>query len=165
MPHNQTERGPRKGTTMRFLPVIFLAGFFLELAVMIAVGQRIGILATILLIVAGGVLGTIVIRAAGLGLADAMRKPVLDRKFATQDAAAHFLLLPAGLLLILPGFVSDIAALALLPQPVRNWLAGKFADKVAVHSTGWQRPPYSGGTVIEGEAVEITGEIEPRRDD
>ena len=150
---------------MRFLPVIFLAGFFLELAVMIAVGQRIGILATLLLIVAGGVLGTIVIRAAGMGLADAMRKPALDRKFATQDAAAHFLLLPAGLLLILPGFVSDIAALALLPQPVRNWLAGKFADKVAVHGAGWQRPPYSGGTVIEGEAVEITGEIEPRRDD
>lgn len=148
---------------MRFLPLLVLAGLFLELAVMIAVGQRIGVLATLLLIAAGGVFGTMVIRAAGLGLAEAIRRPALDRKFATRDAAAHFLLLPAGLLLILPGFVSDLVALALLLPPLRRWLAGKFADKASVHGTAMHGETHDHGTVIEGEAVEITGEIEPRQ--
>lgn len=131
---------------------------------MIAVGQRIGVLATLLLVIGGGMLGSAVIRAAGLGMVDALRRPAMDRRFATREAAARFLLLPAGLLLILPGFVSDAIALALLPAPVRNWLAGKFMANVKVHTAGWQRQTYSTGPVIEGEAVEIEGEIAARPD-
>ncbi len=144
----------------RFLPLVILLGFFLELAVMIAVGQRIGVLATLLLIVGGGILGGAVIRWAGLGLAAALRRPALDRTFATGDAAAGFLLMLAGLLLIVPGFISDVLGLLLLPAPVRQWLAAKFVAKV--RGAGWRRETHSPGEVIEGEAIEIEGEIVDR---
>jgi UPF0716 protein FxsA len=144
------------------LPFLILCGFFLELAVMIAVGRQIGVLATLLLVIGAGILGTGVIRSAGLRMAGALRRPAMNRAFATRDAAAGFLYLLAGMLLILPGFVSDVVALLLLPTVVRRWLAGKliksFKGSVEVQTTrrgGSARPP---GPVIEGEAVEIDDE-------
>ena len=146
----------------RFIPLGLLFGFLLELGVMIAVGQHIGVFGTLLLVIASGMLGGAVVRAAGLGLMETMRQPPRDMKFASRDAAARFLLLLAGLLLILPGFVSDIAAIVLLPAPIRNWLAGRLMANAGIRGTGWQQQPQSrsGAVVIEGEAIEIAGEIE-----
>ena len=104
----------------RFLPLAILGGFLLELAVMIAVGQRIGVLAVIMLVLAAGFLGIGVIKRAGLGLLDALSRPSRDMRFASRDAAERFLLMLAGLLFILPGFVSDLVALVLLPRPIRG---------------------------------------------
>jgi UPF0716 protein FxsA len=146
----------------RFLPLVILLGFFLELAVMIAVGQHIGVLETLLLIAGGGVLGGAVIRWAGLGIVEGLRAPARSGTFATRDAAAGFLFMLAGLLLIVPGFVSDILGLLLLPPAVRQWLAGKFMDKV--RGASWQRHAYDPGNVIEGEAIEIKDEIANRPD-
>jgi UPF0716 protein FxsA len=40
--------------------------------------------------------------------------------------------------LVLPGFLSDIVALALLLPPVRGWIYGSLAGRVSVVSTtGW----------------------------
>ena len=146
----------------RFLPFVILLGFFLELAAMIAVGQRIGVLATLLLIVGGGILGGVVIRWAGMGLVDSLRGPAMDRTFATGHAAAAFLFMLAGLLLILPGFISDVIGLLLLPAPVRQWIAGKLMARM--RNAGWRHEAHGAGTVIEGEAIEIEGEIVNRPD-
>lgn len=145
----------------RLLPFLMLLGLFIELAVMIAVGRRIGVLATLLLIMGSGLLGGAVIRSAGLGLVKALRQPGQGIRFTTLSAAAGFLYLPAGLLLIVPGFVSDIFGLLLLPLPVRAWLAQKLLNKVI--PWGW-REPSGPGKVIEGEAIEIEGEIVNRPD-
>lgn len=146
----------------RFLPLVILLGFSLELAVMIAVGQRIGILATLLLIVGGGIAGGAIIRAAGIGLVEALRRPASSRVFATRDAAAGFLFMLAGLLLIVPGFVSDVLGLLLLPAPVRQWLAGKFMASLVPRAAGWTRERPGTATIIDGEAIEIKGEIAER---
>jgi UPF0716 protein FxsA len=146
----------------RFLPLIILLGFFLELAVMIAVGQRIGVLATLLLIVGGGIAGGAIIRAAGIGLVEALRGPTSSRTFATRDAAASFLFMLAGLLLIIPGFVSDVLGLLLLPAIVRRWLAGKLMASLVVRAAGWTRERPGAATIIDGEAIEIEGEIAER---
>jgi len=143
----------------RYLPLVILGGFFLELAVMIAVGQRIGVLATILLVLASGVLGIAVMKRAGLGLLDALGRPQRNLRFQSREAAERFLLMLAGLLLILPGFISDLVALALLPQPVRAWLADHLMNKVERHGGQWHYETRKSGTVIEGEVVEIEGEI------
>ncbi|HUR43899.1 MAG TPA: FxsA family protein [Aestuariivirga sp.] len=142
----------------RFLPLAILLGFFIELAVMIMVGQRIGVISTLLLIVAGAVLGGSVIRSAGFGLMAALRRPGQSARFATRDAAAGFLFMLAGLLLLLPGFVSDILGLLLLPMAVRQWLAEKLMGKLG--DAVWRREAYSPGKMIEGEAIEIDGRRE-----
>lgn len=140
----------------RVLPLLMLLGLFLELAVMIAVGRRIGILPALLLLLAAGLLGGFVIRSAGLGLVEALRQPGRGIRFTTLSAAAGFLYMLAGLLLMAPGFVSDIIGLLLLPLAVREWLAQKLMNKIPWN---WQRKSYAPGEVIEGEAIEIEGEI------
>ena len=143
----------------RFLPLVILLGFFLELAVIIAVGRQIGVLATLLLIVGGGVAGGAVIRSAGLGLAGAVRAGGM--RVTTEAAAAGFLYILAGLLLIVPGFISDVFGLMLLPARVRLWLARKFMDKIRPAS--WRGHTYP-GNVIEGEAIEIENQSVNRPD-
>jgi len=145
----------------RFLPLVILLGFFVELAVMIAVGRHIGVLATLLLVMGGGVLGGAVIRSAGLGLVDALRQRAGSMGFTTEAAAAGFLYMLAGLLLIVPGFVSDFFGLVLLPAAVRHWLARKFMAKI--RPARWRETPGH-GNVIEGEAIEIENEIVHRPD-
>ncbi len=145
----------------RVFPLMILLGLFLELAVMILVGQRIGVLATLLWVVGGGILGGIVIRSAGLGLVEALRGSSRDLRFTTEAAAAGFLYMLAGLLLIVPGFVSDLLGLVLLPLSVRQWLIAKLMNKIPL---GSRRDSYSPGKVIEGEAIEIEGEIVKRPD-
>ena len=147
----------------RYLPLTILGGFFLELAVMIAVGQRIGVLATIMLVLAAGFLGIAVIKRAGLGLIETLGRPSRDMRFQSREAAERFLLMLAGLLLILPGFVSDMVALVLLPLPVRGWLADHLMTKVERHGGQWHYESRKGHMVIEGEAVEIEGEIVDER--
>ncbi len=136
---------------IRFVTIAMFLGFFLELGLMIAVGRRIGVMATLLAVAGSGALGVMVIRSVGLGMAVTMRQ---NRKFANRDAAAQFLLLPAGVLLIIPGFITDAVGLILLLPPLRRWLAGRLTGTTTVPATS------RGGPVIEGEAVETTDERE-----
>ncbi|MGH6819649.1 MAG: FxsA family protein [Methylocella sp.] len=144
----------------RFLPFLVVFGFLLELAVMIAVGRHIGVLAALALVVGAGALGGAVVRSAGLGLMEALRNPARAQALTTKNAMAGFLYVLAGLLLIVPGFLSDLTGLLLLPAPIRLWLAGKFMESLKARR---QRTSHGAGTIIEGEAIEITDAIETKR--
>jgi UPF0716 protein FxsA len=141
-----------------------IGGFLLELAVLIAVGKSLGVLPTLFLVVGGGIVGAGIMRSAGLGLAGILAAPAIDRQFASREAAARFLYLLAGLLFLLPGFLSDLLAVALLPAPVRRWLADRLMARVWVHAAQAEREAPRDAPVIEGEAIEIHGEIAARPD-
>jgi UPF0716 protein FxsA len=147
----------------RIILFVILGGFFAELAAFIVVGQRIGVIPVILLVILSAALGGSVIRAAGMGLAEAMRRPTGDRAFESRAAASRFLLMLAGLLLIIPGFLSDIAGLILLLPPVRLWLAARLMANVQVRRAHFHQETSPAGPIIEGEAVEIEGNLDDRR--
>jgi UPF0716 protein FxsA len=115
------------------LLLIFAAIPFLEIAVMIKVGQALGFWPTLAMIVASAVLGTYVLYEQGfqvLGRAmEAMARgkppvgPVVDGVFVAL----------AGLLLIVPGFLTDILGLALLIPRVRHAIA-KFSIRRVLRS-------------------------------
>jgi UPF0716 protein FxsA len=105
------------------LLLVFAAIPFLEIALMIKVGQGIGFWPTLLLIVVSAMVGTYVIYEQGFQVLrrtmDAMSRgrppmgPVLD----------GFFILMAGLLLIVPGFLTDLLGLVLLVPPLRHRFA------------------------------------------
>ena len=141
---------------IRYIPLLLLAGFLAELASIIVVGRWLGVLPALGLVVLGAIIGVRVIRSAGMSLAEALRQDPLKR--GPAEGLRRVLLAGAGLLLIVPGFLSDAAALVLLIPWTRQWLALKLAGR-----TWGSRAPRAGpfrGPVIEGEAVEI--EVEPR---
>jgi UPF0716 protein FxsA len=62
-------------------------------------------------------------------------------------------------LLIVPGFLSDVAALLLLLPPVRQLIGARFAGRWSVETAHFRyRPPY-----IDGEAVDISEPLPPDR--
>jgi UPF0716 protein FxsA len=90
-----------------------------EIAAFIVVGNAIGLAATLALVVASSILGFITVRDAGL--------VALLRLERRQDAASILSEVGrkglAGFLLIIPGFLTDIAAFALLAPVIGPWLA------------------------------------------
>lgn len=142
----------------RLLPLLFLAGIAAEIASIILVGDLVGVLATLLLLLGGGVLGVGLMKSAGTNIVAALRGPVQAsslQRGAAGDAMAKVL---AGLLFLIPGFFSDLIGFLLLLPPVRLWLRSKI--RVQSFSTaGPAERRYD--TVIDGEAVEITGEVLP----
>jgi UPF0716 family protein affecting phage T7 exclusion len=62
----------------------------------------------------------------------------------------------AGLLFMIPGFLTDILAGLLLIPALQHYLRGKMTGGFTGVRTEW---PARQGPVIEGEAVEIEGEI------
>lgn len=149
---------------IRLLPLMALGFFCLELASIILVGQRIGVLATLLLIIADIILGVSVIRTAGANAMSKVRMPFRAPGFEARLAGGMALRVTAGMLFMLPGFFSDLLALVALAPPVQGWLARRFKPTEGADFSGWDRRGPGGGrqspTIIEGEVIEISGEIE-----
>lgn len=143
---------------MRSLPLLFLAAVAAEIISIIWVGNLIGVLPTLLLMLVGGVVGVKLIQSAGSSVAAALRSPVQPASSLTNlggRAAAQTL---SGVLFMLPGFFSDLIGLLLFLPVVRSWLASKY--RVDTYSTTKPSKDSRFGPVIDAEAVEITGEIE-----
>ncbi|MEI7598613.1 MAG: FxsA family protein [Aestuariivirga sp.] len=144
---------------MRSLPLLFIVAAAAEIMSIIWVGNLIGVLPTLLLMLLGGIVGVKLIKSAGLSVAAALRAPVQPSSPLTNlggQAAAQSL---SGILFLLPGFFSDLMGLMLFLPVVRSWLGSKF--RVDTYTATQPSKDHRFGPVIEAEAVEITGEIEP----
>jgi UPF0716 protein FxsA len=134
-----------------FLLLLLIAFPFIEIALLIAIGRQIGVLATLALLGLAVLGGVLLIRVGGL--ATVMRvRAALARGEAPTEALFHaacFVI--AGLLFIVPGFLSDLMALALLLLlPFRNLLKA-WLWRRAGGRRGATPPHRAGPTVIEGE--------------
>lgn len=145
---------------MRALPLLVLLAAAAEIAVMIAVGRSIGVLATLGLLMLAGFLGMSLIHSTGLSISEALRRGQNSGGSAAQLATGSLLKFLAGLLLMVPGFITDAIALLLLVPPLQRLLVERFSPKFEFRTTDWGMHRESGGTIIEGEAIEIQGEIE-----
>ncbi|RQX27331.1 FxsA family protein, partial [Aeromonas caviae] len=107
--------------------LLLLVGLvLLELTVMIKVGSVIGALPTVGLLVLTAVLGSSLVRSEGIKtLLTAQQKMQLG-EMPGREVMGGMMLALAGLLLIIPGFVSDIVGILLLQPWLRNMLADKL---------------------------------------
>lgn len=87
------------------------------------------------LVVAAG-LGFVIVARAGRRAWRAFRQDAVDGIVPGRDVADPVLLLVAGLLLIAPGFISDLLGLLLMLPPTRSLARG--AVRLAF---GWRIPP------------------------
>ena len=143
----------------RFLLLFILAGMVLEITSVIWVGGAIGVLPTLMLLLGGGVAGIWLLRSTGTNAAAVLRSSLQDRKSHELLAGTTVVRVLAAILLVMPGFFSDIAALLLFVLPVSGWIARKAAGSARAGSpkSGAGRPV---GPVIEGEAIEIIREVD-----
>ncbi len=116
----------------KYLVLAVLALPFMELAAFIAVAQAIGFLWALMLIVTTSLAGAMVLRHAGGNHIARVRVAMGDGGFsALQADSAGAATLFAGILLLIPGFITDILGLLLLITPLRQALAGLFGLNAA----------------------------------
>ncbi|MGO7164763.1 FxsA family protein, partial [Rhizobium johnstonii] len=104
---------------MRFsiLPAFILLLPFAEIAGFVVVGQAIGLWLTLVLVMLGFVLGVVLLRRQGIGILRRMSSEGRNGVMPGRDLLRPAMNVIASLLLIIPGFLTDIIAiLILIPQ-------------------------------------------------
>ncbi|MEO7196469.1 MAG: FxsA family protein [Pseudonocardiaceae bacterium] len=133
------------------MPVLVLiAAAIIELTVLIAVGHAIGVLATIGLLMLASLLGAALLRREGARTLGAFVEALRTRRLPHRELLDGMLIAAAGVLIVLPGFVSDALGLLLLLPPTRA-LTRRLILRSAARRAGARFAP---GAVIEGEVVD-----------
>lgn len=136
----------------------------LEIATFIQVGAWIGLVPTILLFLAAGAVGLWLLRAEGISLLMRAQTQMRDGVVPMQEAFDALCLVAGGVLLLLPGFLSDIVALILFVPVTRALIRQALVRSFPVRAGGANQPPRA--VIIEGEYEEVSPprDVVPRRD-
>src|SRR3954451_15162923 len=143
------------------LIVVFIVVPIAELAILIQVGEAIGVWWTIALLVADAILGSMLARSQGRATWRRFNEALRSGRPPAREVMDGALVIFGGALLLTPGFLSDILGVFLLLPPtralVRAALVRRFAGRVVASMTAPRRPGPSSprqGYDIEGTAVE-----------
>jgi UPF0716 protein FxsA len=147
------------------LVLLFIAVPIAELAVIIQVGQAIGVWWTIALLIADSLLGSWLMRHQGRVVWRRFNDTVQAGRVPAREVLDGTLVIFGGALLLAPGFITDILGLALLVPPtralVRAILSRRLTHRMVVSAT---RPRGSEAHDVEGTAIDIDVEpLEPPR--
>ncbi len=135
--------------------IVLLLWGALELAVLVKLAGSLGVLSTVAVVVGLGVAGTLLVRREGLATLRRAHAATQAGRLPVVDLFDGACILVAGLLLLLPGLLSDVPALALLLPPVRRLLYNALARRARAAGGGAASARRSGPALIEGEYEEV----------
>jgi UPF0716 protein FxsA len=132
-----------------FLIILFIVVPIAELYVIIQIGGAIGVVPTLLLLLADAVLGSLLLRHQGRTAWVAFNRAMAENRVPGKEVVDGILIIFGGALLLTPGFLTDIFGLILLIPPTRaivrafarRFVVGRFAmgPRAAVWSYGQVR--------------------------
>ncbi|WP_344468128.1 FxsA family membrane protein [Kitasatospora kazusensis] len=144
----------------RVLPLLITAWLVLEIWLLTVVASALGWFAVLMLLVGGAFLGGWLIKRAGLrALSAALEQSRAPQSQQPQTGTSLTVL--GGVLLILPGFLSDVLGLSLLFPPTRAlWrAAGRRVTRSALRSAS------PAGAAPFADAVRLQEQIRIHRPD
>lgn len=150
--------GQRRGSGWG-LPLVVVAMValpFVEIYLLVQVGQSIGVWWTLAILIGEALLGLALVRREGSRAWKALNDSFANGKMPTGELAETALILVGGVLLVLPGFVTDVIGLLfLLPftrplaRKVLAFFVARRLSRLGLPTTYVRRD----ATVIEGETV------------
>ena len=139
------------------LVLLFIVVPIAELAVIIQVGEAIGVWWTIAILIADSILGSVLMRAQGRAawrrFTDAMQAGRVPAREVLDGALVMF----GGLLLLTPGFITDILGLLLLVPPTRALVRAVLARRLMKRMVVSMTPPPRGrpDDIVDGSAIDV----------
>jgi UPF0716 protein FxsA len=140
------------------LVVLFIVVPIAELALLIQVGQLIGVWWTILLLIADALLGSWLLRSQGRAAWRRFNEALAERRVPHREVVDGVLVIFGGVLLLTPGFITDVFGLLFLFPPtrvlMRRLLVRRGSLRLVSSMPGTSSPnghPHD----IEGSAVDI----------
>lgn len=110
---------------LRVILALLLLGFpLLEMAVLVLVGRAIGFWPTLGLLVLSAAAGMTIIRNQGVSMVGRMFDTIGRGGLAFVSMIDSYVVILAGCLLMVPGFITDAIGLALLVPPLRRLIVG-----------------------------------------
>lgn len=102
------------------LPLFFIGLPLIEIAGFALVGSVLGVLPTIGLVILSTIVGSVLLRLQGFGALGRIRREIAAGRNPGRELAHGAMILVAGILLIIPGFFTDIIGLLLFLPPFRE---------------------------------------------
>ena len=104
------------------LLLLFTLVPIVELAVLIEIGQHLGMLPTVALVLATGALGAALARREGIQAFHRLRDSIGQGSFPGEAILDGVLILGGGLLLLTPGILTDLLGFAALVPSTRYFI-------------------------------------------
>ncbi|WHY77904.1 FxsA family protein [Neobacillus sp. WH10] len=105
---------------MRYLIILFIAIPAAEIGLLLFSGKTIGVWPTILLIILTGVIGAYLAKREGLQTIRKAQEQLRSGQIPGEAVLDGICILIGGILLLLPGFITDISGFLLLFPPTRR---------------------------------------------
>ncbi|VAX27366.1 hypothetical protein MNBD_NITROSPIRAE02-931, partial [hydrothermal vent metagenome] len=102
------------------LLVIFIVVPVVELSLLIKVGSIIGTLNTIIIVLLTAAIGAYMVKLEGLGVMYRIQKNLMEGIFPAEELIDGVMILIAGVLLLTPGFITDIIGFLMVFPGSRN---------------------------------------------
>lgn len=120
-----------------WLLIPFLILPVMELALILKVGGAIGFWPTLALMIGSAVAGSWLMRRQGAAALADLQRAIRDFRDPTAPLAHGALILLAGALMVAPGFLTDLAGLALVIPAVRRGVMAQLRRRMRVTSAGF----------------------------
>ena len=128
-----------------FLIVLFVVVPIAELAVLIQIGELIGVWWTIALLIADAVLGAMLLRSQGRATWRRFNEALRAGRPPAREVMDGALVISGGALLLTPGFLSDILGVFLLLPPTRAFVRAVLVRRFLGRMTASMAMPRGGG--------------------
>ncbi|MBC2905164.1 FxsA family membrane protein [Streptomyces cupreus] len=149
---------PRRSRLRTFLPLGIAAWLVLEIWLLTVVAGAAGGLTVFLLLLAGLVLGTVVIKRAGRRAFQNLNEALQRGGTPAPSGGGNGLMMLGGLLLMLPGLISDAVGLLLLIPPVQKAL-GRYAERTVERKLRQADPGSLGGAFQQARIHRPDGKV------
>ncbi len=154
---------------LAFLAALFIGVSLLEIYLFVLVGQAIGALNTIILVILISLTGAWLTKREGTGVWRRLQAQIAARKMPTDELIDGVLILAGGIMLVVPGFITDFCGLLLMFRPTRG-VARRFVRRrlrvriygIPVGPNPWANGARGDGGPVNGGPV---GPVRPGADD
>ena len=102
--------------------IIFFVYLYIEFSIFNAVANMIGVFFTLIAIIMTSVIGFYLVKSQGIKNFILMKNKIANRENPTNEIVKSVSLLFAGILLLIPGFFTDILGAILIFPPIQDIL-------------------------------------------
>ena len=135
----------------RILLILFLTVPLVEIAILIKIGKVIGAGYTIALVIGTAILGAALLRTQGISTLAKVQTNINRGQLPATELIEGLILLISGVLLLTPGFFTDMLGFLALVPILRQRLAQTFFVNFIQNRINIKQTNKHTGNIIEGE--------------
>lgn len=134
----------------RLLFAVFMIVPLVEIALFVVIGNAIGLWPTLAGVLVTALIGSVVLRYQGLALIGEIRGTMARGMLPARALAEAMMVAVAGVLLLTPGYFTDLMGLVLLVPPIRSAIYSFLGSRIRVVSGApGYRGPGGGSPTID----------------